>query len=78
MKIQLKRFDDDGSIVTLGEIADVNGALVGDTELAKKILREPMFDPVTHKHLRVQDGDKFLMALHRSLSGAYLWATKPE
>lgn len=77
MKTELKRFNDNGEIITLGEIAEVNGKLVGDTELAQKILARPIYDPVNRREFTEKDGDDFLQMLHRSLCSAYLWATKP-
>jgi hypothetical protein len=77
MSIELRRFDDDGKTIVLGTITMTDGGLVGDTKLAKRVLQETFYDPQRNQLLTAENGEAFLEALHRSLIGAYLWATKP-
>jgi hypothetical protein len=77
MSIELRRFDDDGKTIVLGTITMTDGELVGDTKLAKRVLQETFYDPQRNQLLSAENGEAFLEALHRNLTGAYLWATKP-
>lgn len=78
MSIELRRFDDDGKTIVLGTITMTDGGLVGDTDLAKRVLRESFYDHRRNQHLTAENGEAFLQAVHENLTSAYLWATKPE
>ncbi len=74
MKVELRRFDDDGNVITVGTITSDGNSIVGDTRLAKRVVEEP----IGPKQLTAKDGEAFLQELHTELNGSYLWATKPE
>lgn len=74
MKVELRRFDDDGKVIVLGTITYDGKSIVGDTRLAKRVISEP----IGPKQLTTEDGEAFLQELHTEINGSYLWATKPE
>lgn len=73
MKVELRRFNDDGDVITVGTIELTNEGVVGDTRVAQRVASEP----VGADRLTSADGMKFMEALHTNISGSYLWATKP-
>lgn len=78
MKVELRRFNDNGKVVVVGTISESSdGGLFGDTAIAKNVLEDKFYDQGKKLHLTANDGAVFLEVLHESLHSPYLWATKP-
>jgi len=80
MNVKIMQFIGDKDVPQLvGQITLEGNKLSADTDAAKEILNEPVYDAQLGRTITAQDDpQRFVKALHYNYNGAYLWATVPH